>query len=86
MARAAKPLTYTEVKAAKATTKDETLYDGGGLELLVKVSGVKTWRFRCHSPTTNKRFYLTFGHYPALSLADARMRKKQPLFFHCYQR
>ncbi len=36
MARHTRPLTNSEVKAAKANDKPETLYDGEGLELLIK--------------------------------------------------
>jgi hypothetical protein len=32
-------------KAAKPKEKDYTINDGGGLVLLVKVGGVKRWRF-----------------------------------------
>lgn len=49
-----KPLTNTEVKAAKAVKKDLSLYDGGGLLLFVKSSGIKTWRLRYYHPSTKK--------------------------------
>ncbi|WP_342221271.1 integrase domain-containing protein [Candidatus Fukatsuia endosymbiont of Tuberolachnus salignus] len=77
MAIQAKPLTNTEVKAAKATNKDLSLYDGGGLLLFVKSSGIKTWRLRYYHPTTNKRTTLTLGHYPTLSLAEARRVREE---------
>lgn len=76
MAIQAKPLTNTEVKAAKATDKELSLHDGGGLLLFVKPSGTKTWRFRYYHPQTKKRTTLTFGSYPALSLADARQMRE----------
>lgn len=50
----AKPLTNTEVKAAKTIGKDLSLHDGGGLLLFVKTSGVKTWRFRYYHPLSKK--------------------------------
>ncbi|MEA9446137.1 integrase arm-type DNA-binding domain-containing protein [Candidatus Fukatsuia symbiotica] len=71
MAIQAKPLTNTEVEAAKAPNKDLSLY-GGGLLLFVKSSGVKTWRLRYYHPTTKKQTTLTPGHYPTLSLVEAR--------------
>ncbi len=77
MAIQAKPLTNTEVKAAKAVNKELSLYDGGGLLLLVKSSGVKTWRLRYYHPSTKKRTTLTLGHYPALSLAEARRVREE---------
>jgi integrase len=76
MAIQAKPLTNTEVKAARATDKELSLHDGGGLLLFVKPSGTKTWRFRYYHPQTKKRTTLTFGSYPALSLADARQMRE----------
>ncbi|WP_411961332.1 hypothetical protein [Pectobacterium versatile] len=36
MARQTRPLTNTEVKAAKTDDKPVVLYDGDGLELLIK--------------------------------------------------
>ncbi len=76
MAIQAKPLTNTEVKAAKTIGKDLSLHDGGGLLLFVKTSGVKTWRFRYYHPLSKKRTTVTFGHYPALSLAEARQKRE----------
>lgn len=73
MGRTTKPLSSTEVKAAKTTNKDAVLYDGDGLELLVKAgSNSKLWRFRYYRPLSKKRAMVSFGPYPAVSLADAR--------------
>ncbi len=78
MARQTRPLTNTEVKAAKATDKPVVLYDGDGLELLIKpVSNTKLWRFRYYKPTTKKRAMMAFGAYPAVSLADARRMRDE---------
>ncbi|QDX30345.1 integrase arm-type DNA-binding domain-containing protein [Dickeya poaceiphila] len=77
MAIQAKPLTNTEVKAAKATDKELSLHDGGGLLLFVKPSGTKTWRFRYYKTTTKKRAMMAFGAYPAVSLADARRMRDE---------
>ncbi|MBJ7221171.1 MULTISPECIES: integrase domain-containing protein [unclassified Brenneria] len=76
MAIQAKPLTNTEVKAAKAIDKELSRHDGGGLLLFVKPSGTKTWRFRYYHPQTKKRTTLTFDSYPAISLADARQMRE----------
>ncbi|WP_374444911.1 integrase domain-containing protein [Providencia sp.] len=76
MARQTKPLTNTEIKAAKAIDKDIVLYDGDGLELLVKsASNSKLWRFRYYRPDSKKRAMISFGSYPEISLADARRLK-----------
>ncbi|RRO08848.1 integrase domain-containing protein [Pectobacterium aquaticum] len=78
MARQTRPLTNTEVKAAKADDKPVVLYDGDGLELLIKpTSNAKLWRFRYYKPTTKKRAMMAFGTYPAVSLADARRMKDE---------
>ena len=50
MARRTKPLTDTEIKAAKPKDTDYQLYDGDGLKLLIKSSGSKLWQFRYHRP------------------------------------
>lgn len=72
MARTTRPLTNTEVLRAKALEKDLTLHDGGGLFLIVKISGKKLWRFRYQRPATKQRTMMGLGAFPALSLADAR--------------
>lgn len=75
MPRITKPLTNTEVKQAKPKEKVYTLSDGGGLQLRIKPNGSKLWLFDYHRPYTKKRTSLSFGAYPALSLADARNKR-----------
>ncbi len=72
MARQTKPLTDTEIKAAKPKDADYQLYDGDGLTLLIKSSGSKLWQFRYYRPLTKLRTKQSFGAYPAVSLSDAR--------------
>ncbi|GJL44755.1 hypothetical protein TUM17580_08140 [Citrobacter farmeri] len=72
MARKTKPLTDTEIKAAKPKDADYQLYDGDGLTLLIKSSGSKLWQFRYYRPLTKQRTKQSFGGYPAVSLSDAR--------------
>lgn len=72
MARKTKPLTDTEIKAAKSQDKDYQLYDGDGLTLLIKSSGSKLWQFRYYRPYTKQRTKQSFGAYPAVTLSDAR--------------
>lgn len=76
MARQTKPLNNTEVKNAKATERATILYDGDGLELLVKPGGSKLWRFRYYKPFTRKRAMISFGAYPAVSLSEARQLRE----------
>ena len=71
MAKRTKPLTDTEIKAAKPKDADYQLYDGDGLTLLIKSSGSKLWQFRYHRPLTKQRTKQSFGAYPAVSLSDA---------------
>jgi integrase len=75
MAKITKPLTNTEVKQAKPKDKDYTLLDGEGLQLRVKTSGTKSWVFNYYHPITKKRKNLSLGHYPALTLAEARKQR-----------
>jgi integrase len=75
MARITKPLTNTEVKQAKPKEKVYTLSDGGGLQLRIKPNGSKLWLFDYFRPYTKKRTSLSFGAYPALSLAEARSKR-----------
>ena len=77
MARITKPLTNTEVKQAKPREKVYTLSDGGGLQLRVKPNGTKLWLFDYLRPYTKKRTSLSFGSYPSLSIADARVKREE---------
>lgn len=79
MARTTKPLTDTEVKAAKLKAKEYNLADGRGLYLRVKPNGTKLWLFQFSRPFTRKRSNLSFGQYPALSLAQARQKRQESL-------
>ena len=75
MPRTTKPLTNTEIKNAKPASKEFNLFDGGGLALRVKPNGTKFWVFNYIKPYIKKRTNLSFGKYPDVSLADARVRK-----------
>jgi integrase len=68
------PLSDIQVKNAKPQTKQVTLFDGGGLFLLVTPTGGKLWRFKYRFG--GKERLLSFGPYPDLSLADARQRRE----------
>ena len=77
MARITKPLTNTEVKQAKSKEKEFNLVDGGGLALRIKPNGSKLWVFNYFRPYTKKRTSLSFGSYPAISLAEARIKRNE---------
>lgn len=78
MARTVTPLTDPKCEAAKPRDKDYKLSDGQGLFLLVKASGVKTWRFKFTRPD-GREGLATFGNYPALGLKAARERRAEAL-------
>ncbi|WP_140919646.1 integrase domain-containing protein [Limnobaculum xujianqingii] len=81
MAKQTKPLTDTEIKAAKPQESDYTLHDGDGLQLLIKATGSKIWQFRYYRPINKKRAKLTFGSYPSITLQDARKLRAEARSF-----
>ena len=68
------PLTDMKVQKAKLQDKPISLFDGGGLYLLVTPSGGKLWRFKYRFKNKEKK--LAFGSYPEISLQDARQRRE----------
>ncbi|SDI97280.1 Integrase [Ferrimonas sediminum] len=77
MGRRTLPLTDTQIRLAKPTKKNPTLYDGQGLELKLDTSGSKLWRLRYQHPFTRKRKYISLGAYPAVTLANARDKRSE---------
>ena len=77
MARTTKPLTNTEVKQAKPKEDVYKLSDGGGLQLRIRPNGTKSWLFNYTKPYSKKRTDMSFGSYPSLSLADARIEREE---------
>lgn len=77
MARVTKPLSQTEVKAAKPKEKEYTLRDGDGLFMRIKVNGSKLWLFDYYRPITKKRTNMGLGSYPDVSLAEARRKRDE---------
>lgn len=74
MPRHANPLNDLQVRKAKPQAKRYTLADGNGLYLCVEPTGAKSWRVRYRLPGSTHATPATIGTYPALSLADARVR------------
>ncbi|MCT2398655.1 tyrosine-type recombinase/integrase [Novosphingobium mangrovi (ex Huang et al. 2023)] len=64
----------TTVLNAKPAERDYKLSDGGGLYLLIKPSGSKLWRMNYRY--LGKHRPLSFGAWPEVSLADARVRRE----------
>lgn len=69
------PLTDLQVSRAKPQDKPVTLFDGGGLFLLVTPSGGKLWRLKYR--IGGKEKLLSLGKYPDISLAEARDRRHE---------
>ncbi|WP_430416292.1 tyrosine-type recombinase/integrase [Parasphingorhabdus sp.] len=67
------PLKDTEIRALKPGAKDQKLFDGGGLYLLVKSSGSKLWQMKIRVDGKEKK--LSFGKYPIVTLKDARAKR-----------
>ncbi len=65
-------LTDTTVRSVKSTDKQQKLFDGGGLFLLVAPTGTKSWRLKYRFQGKEK--LITLGLYPLVSLKDARER------------
>jgi integrase len=69
------PLSDTKIRAAKPTDNPLTIFDGGGLYLLITPVGGKLWRFKYRFEGKEK--LLSLGAYPEISLADARQRREE---------
>jgi len=75
MARITKPLSDTEIKAAKPKDKAYRLFDGGGLYIEITTKGQKWWRLKYRFEGKEKRIAL--GVYPQLSLLNARKKREE---------
>ncbi|WP_291447516.1 Arm DNA-binding domain-containing protein [Desulfovibrio sp.] len=59
------PLTDTAIRAAKSAEKQQKLFDGSGLFLLVFPNGSKVWCFKYHFQGREK--LISLGAYPAVT-------------------
>jgi len=69
------PLSDMKVQKAKSKDKPVTLFDGGGLFLMVTPTGGKLWRFKYRYD--GKQKLLALGAYPEISLLDARQKREE---------
>jgi len=69
------PLSDMQVVKVKPQSKQLTIFDGGGLFLLVTPSGGKLWRFKYRFEGKEK--LISLGAYPEISLAEARQRREE---------
>ncbi|MDQ7975926.1 integrase arm-type DNA-binding domain-containing protein [Paraburkholderia sp. SARCC-3016] len=67
------PLTEIAVRNAKPATKQQKLFDSGGLFLLITPAGGKRWVLKYRY--NGKEKSLALGMYPAVSIAEARKRR-----------
>lgn len=66
-------LNESKIRNSKANGKSLKLNDGDGLYLLLHANGSRYWQFRYSFGGKSK--VLSIGKYPAVSLAEARIRK-----------
>lgn len=62
--------TDTFIKRLKPKDKREEKFEGGGFGIMIYPTGTKTWIYRYK--IDDKKDYIILGHYPEMSLADAR--------------
>jgi len=74
MPRLAVSLTELQVRRAKPSDEPYSLSDGNGLVLWVSPAGLKAWRVRYRLPDGSRPAPATIGHYPDVSLSDARIK------------
>jgi hypothetical protein len=67
------PLSHFEIQSAKSAAKPYKLADSGGLFLLIQPNCSKLWRLKYRHHGVERS--LSFGAYPAVSLADARAKR-----------
>lgn len=64
-------LTDAKIRQAKPQSAQYKLFDGGGLHLLVAISGSKLWRWK-YTKANGSEGLKSLGRYPEVSLAQAR--------------
>lgn len=74
MPRLAASLTELQIRKAKPEGKPYFLSDGNGLVLWISPAGLKAWRVRYRLPDGSRPAPATVGHYPEMSLAEARVK------------
>jgi integrase len=66
-------LTDAQIRAQKPPAKELKLSDGGGMYLLCTPTGLRSFRMKYRIDGKERK--LTFGEYPAVSLAEARKKR-----------
>ncbi|MBE0494725.1 MAG: tyrosine-type recombinase/integrase [Thiomicrospira sp.] len=68
-------LNNTRINGLKPKAKMYRVADGNGLIIEVKPTGLKVWRYRCR--INGLATMLTIGHYPTVTLAEARRTRDE---------
>jgi integrase len=74
MPRLASSLIDLQIRKAKSKENPYFLSDGNGLALWISPAGLKAWRVRYRLPDGSRPAPATIGHYPEMSLAEARVK------------
>jgi len=74
--RQRRPFTVKQLDALKAGDSRFELWEGRGLGVRVGTTGAISWVLVCHDPRGRSRRFV-LGRYPALGLADARIRAEE---------
>ena len=77
MPRIVKPLTDSQIKNAKPTSREYNLADGRGLYLRIRPSGTKEWIFNYYKPNSKRRTNNGLGLYPEVTLRLAREKRER---------
>ncbi|VEG91159.1 tyrosine-type recombinase/integrase [Legionella spiritensis] len=64
--------TDTYIKNLRPKEKRDEKYEGGGFGIFIYPTGSKTWIYRYK--IDNKKDYIIIGHYPAMSLSEAKKK------------
>lgn len=72
-------LSDTKIKSLKPLDKMCRVLDAERLYIEVRPSGKKIWRFKY--TLNDKEGTVSFGEYPAVSLAEARKKKNESKIF-----
>lgn len=68
-------LNDTQIRKAKPKDKEYKLNDGGGLSILIKPNGSKTWVLNYINPQNGKKTNAGLGAYPNVTLVMARDKR-----------
>lgn len=78
VAQGSKPLSTRAIEAMKPGVADKAdIGENRGLRVKCGASGIRTFFYRYKSPDTGRLLQIKIGHYPEVTLAQARMRLQE---------